>query len=153
MNSPNYHHRAFDPATRRKFAQLIRKHGILGAKRSSTIPVSAATLILIAREFEIPLRRGRRPMAATRLAVPRLSSIEHDRLRKLLAGGARSHGYNSERWTLRRVAELIERSFTVRCLSCHAEAIVTRLRMTIRRGVVDLGPAAGEPIATRDTAA
>jgi len=143
MNSPRKHHGAFDPATRRYFARIIRKHGILGARRSSTIPVSAATLIRIAKEFAIPLQRGRRPLADSPIAVPQLSSIQKRRLLQMLAGGARSHGYNSERWTLRRVAELIERSFSVRCVSSHVAAIVGEVGLSTRREVVLIDTRAG----------
>jgi len=126
----------FPPSARRYFARLIRKYGILGAAERSTIRVSAATLIRIAREFAIALRPGRRPMAESPVAPPQLSSIQKHRLRQILSVAARSHGYNSDRWTMRRVAEVIRRTFSVPCLSCHAAAIVREAGLATRRGVV-----------------
>lgn len=45
---------------RRKFAALIRQHGIRGAQRVSEVSICPETLIKIAREFQITLKTGRR---------------------------------------------------------------------------------------------
>jgi transposase len=50
----------FSPADRQHLAELIRQHGIRGTLRIVETPVSFPTLSTIAREFGIPLRRGRR---------------------------------------------------------------------------------------------
>lgn len=44
---------------------------------------------------------------------PKLSEEQQDRLCDLLIEGARAAGYDTELWTCRRVAELIERQFGV----------------------------------------
>jgi len=49
---------------RRKFAELIRQHGARRARDVASKPVSVGTLLKIAREFEIPLKKGRRPREA-----------------------------------------------------------------------------------------
>jgi transposase len=140
MSSPQKRPSTFPPSTRRYFARLIRKHGILGAVERSKIAVSAATLLRIAREFEIELRPGRRPMAESHVVPPKLSRDQRYHLRQLLSQPARLHGYNSDHWTMRRVAEMIRRTFAVECLSCHAESIVRAAGMATRRSVVVVPP-------------
>src|SRR5580700_5170529 len=43
----------------------------------------------------------------------RLKAQEHARMLRLLKQGARSHGFDSDRWTIERVGELIRREFGV----------------------------------------
>lgn len=45
--------------------------------------------------------------------VARLSPSQKERLRALLAQGPAAHGYKTALWTLKRVAEVIERQFGV----------------------------------------
>jgi hypothetical protein len=54
----------FKYAVRRKLADLIREHGARGACDISTVPVSVGTLLKIAHEFDVPLKKGRRPRKA-----------------------------------------------------------------------------------------
>ena len=49
---------------REYLAELIREHGIRGAHRKAAFSVSLATMLKIAREFEIQLSKGRRPRKA-----------------------------------------------------------------------------------------
>jgi hypothetical protein len=49
---------------REYLADLIREHGIRGARRAATIPVSQNTMLKIAREFGIRLPKGKRPRKA-----------------------------------------------------------------------------------------
>jgi len=49
---------------RRRFAELIRKHGARQTREASGRAVSMATLLKIAREFGIELKAGRRCHAA-----------------------------------------------------------------------------------------
>lgn len=54
----------FLPADRKYLAELVREHGIAGARRQTGIPISDHTLGKIAHEFGIVLPKGRRPKAA-----------------------------------------------------------------------------------------
>jgi hypothetical protein len=45
-------------------ADLIRQHGATPAKDLAPIPISVATLLKIAREYGVELRKGRRPRNA-----------------------------------------------------------------------------------------
>ena len=56
--------RTFLPEDREYLAGLIRIYGITGARRVSNFPVCHRTLINIAREFGVELRKGRRPHLA-----------------------------------------------------------------------------------------
>lgn len=44
---------------------------------------------------------------------PKLTAKQIDQLGRLLLKGARAHGYRTELWTLKRVAELIQKRFGV----------------------------------------
>ncbi len=54
----------FSREDRKYLAKLISVHGIRGARRVARMAVCKATLINVAREFGIQLRKGRRPQSA-----------------------------------------------------------------------------------------
>ena len=54
---------------RRCFATLIREHGARGAREILARRVSLRTLLKVAAEFEICLKKGRRPKLAGRKAA------------------------------------------------------------------------------------
>lgn len=54
----------FDLNTRRMLAELVRQHGAKPAKDLAPIPISVGTLLKIAREYGVELRKGRRPRNA-----------------------------------------------------------------------------------------
>lgn len=54
----------FKLSHRRRLAELVRNYGARGAQAASATPVSIGTLLTIAREFEIELKKGRRPRKA-----------------------------------------------------------------------------------------
>lgn len=56
--------RTFAYESRRKLAELIRLYGVRPTSELSEEPVSVGTLLKIAREFGIELRKGRRPREA-----------------------------------------------------------------------------------------
>ena len=49
---------------RETLAELIREHGARGAIAHAPEPVCLATLLKIAHEFQIPLKKGARPKRA-----------------------------------------------------------------------------------------
>lgn len=51
----------FDPDTRRILADLIRQHGARQAREFAPVTISIRTLLTIAREHGIQLKKGRRP--------------------------------------------------------------------------------------------
>lgn len=58
------HRMKFDGDGRAQLAELIRQHGARGAIAHAPESISLKTMLRIAREFEIPLRKGRRPRRA-----------------------------------------------------------------------------------------
>jgi hypothetical protein len=54
----------FTTEQREQFAGLIWVYGARGTLEVSTIPISLPTLLKIAREFQIPLKHGRRQRRA-----------------------------------------------------------------------------------------
>jgi hypothetical protein len=54
----------FEEPLRLQLADLIRKHGIRGAKAIATTPICKSTLSKIAAEFAIQLKPGRRTRVA-----------------------------------------------------------------------------------------
>jgi hypothetical protein len=54
----------FSPTQRAEFAEMIREHGARGTCERSAVPISLQTVLKIAREFQIPLPKGRRPRPA-----------------------------------------------------------------------------------------
>ena len=55
---------AFDPETRVLLAELIRRHGARRARGLAPVTISVGTLLKIAQEQGIKLKRGRRPKSA-----------------------------------------------------------------------------------------
>jgi hypothetical protein len=56
--------RVYTITERRRFADLIRQHGARGAREETSRQICLNTLLKIAREFQIELKKGRRPRAA-----------------------------------------------------------------------------------------
>lgn len=111
----------FDEQTRRYFARLIEIHGVLGACNASEIPVSPGTMSRIAKEFGIRLKPGRRPLLAFVAPRPKLTSLQKARLRRTLLSGPLASGYHSDRWTRRRIIDVLDESFSVRCHPAHLD--------------------------------
>ena len=51
----------FDPETRRMLAELIRQHGARRARECALVSISVGTLLKIAHEHGVELKKGRRP--------------------------------------------------------------------------------------------
>lgn len=54
----------FQRNARRKFADMIRRHGARRTRELASMSISVDTLLKIAREFDIELKKGRRPRPA-----------------------------------------------------------------------------------------
>src|SRR5438094_5342488 len=55
---------------------------------------------------------------------PKLTARQRERLPRLLARGARAHGYATELWTTKRVAAVITREFGVRYHPAHVSRLL-----------------------------
>lgn len=56
--------RTYKLADRRKLATLVKKLGARGARDAAPKPIALSTLLKIAHEFNIELKKGRRPQKA-----------------------------------------------------------------------------------------
>jgi len=54
----------FEPQMRRKLANLVERHGASYVAETSRVPISVGTLLKIAHEHGVVLKKGRRPKAA-----------------------------------------------------------------------------------------
>lgn len=63
----------------------------------------------------------------------KLSARQRQRLPKLLARGARAHGYANDLWTTRRIARVIAREFGVDYHPAHVSRILAALRWSYRK--------------------
>lgn len=96
---------------RRAAVQMVRR-GRSQAEVAREVGVSATAVSLWTRRMQA---RGLRELKARpRTGRPsRLSPQQWREVRRILRRGAKRAGYQTERWTLRRVAHLIERHFGV----------------------------------------
>jgi putative transposase len=94
-------------------AALLRRGRLTQATIARRLGVSRAS---VCRWAAIVRRQGRHGLRARPKAgrPPRLDARAWARLGRLLARGAVAAGFETERWTLRRIAALIRREFGVR---------------------------------------
>jgi transposase len=121
----------FSPRTRKYFARLIGQHGVSGACRNSAIPVSRATLLKVAKEFDIRLRVGRRHAVDNQISPPKFTAFQKVQIEQILARGPIASGYRSDRWTCRRITEVVRRSFGLECHAIHLKQILSKLGIRV----------------------
>jgi putative transposase len=94
-------------------ARLLRGGRLSDAAVARRLGVSRQSVGRWRRALAAEGRRGlaRRPHTGRR---PRLTAAQWDRLATLLRRGAAAAGFDTERWTLRRIAALVRREFGVR---------------------------------------
>ncbi len=94
-------------------ATLLRQGRLTQAAIAQRLGVSRAS---VCRWSAVMRRRGRHGLRTPPKAgrPPRLDVRAWVRLGRLLARGAAAAGFETERWTLRRIAALVEREFGVR---------------------------------------
>lgn len=121
----------FDLRTRKYFAHLIELHGMRGACEAARVPVSKTTLVKVAKEFGIRLQAGRRP--ADRYQIPswKLASFQQEQLTQILALGPIAAGYRTDRWTCRRIADVIQKTFELKCHPSHLEPLLRRIGFSV----------------------
>lgn len=97
---------------RRRQAMVLLEQGMMAARVAKAVGTSRASVTRWKQAYE---DGGRAALVAKpHPGKPsRLTDKQRKRLANLLTQGARKHGYTTELWTLRRVAEVIERHFGV----------------------------------------
>jgi transposase len=94
---------------RKQAAQLLAK-GIKQAEIARTLGVSRQSVSVWAKAQETDRQAWRRKPLGYR---PALDDAQCKRLCRLLVRGAKANGFYTDVWTLRRIAQLIEREFAV----------------------------------------
>jgi transposase len=97
---------------RRRRAVALLKQGMRPAQVARAVGTSRASVTRWRQAYE---QRGKPALAAKPHPgrPARLTNRQRQRLVALLTRGARRHGYATELWTLRRVAEVIAKHFGV----------------------------------------
>lgn len=116
---------------RKKAAQLFRK-GKRQAEVARQLGVSGQS---VNRWFQAWKQRGTR--AWRRTGSPgrprRLTTTQQTRVEEALLKGAQANGFNSNLWTLARVARVIERQTGVRYHPGHVWRVLQRMRWSLQR--------------------
>jgi transposase len=111
---------------RRRQAVALLEEGLKGAQVARVLGVSGAAVTRWKQAYQTA-----GPAGLTATPHPggqsRLTAKQRQRLAKLLLQGPRRHGYRTELWTLRRVAEVIAGTFGVRYHPCHVWKVLRGL--------------------------
>jgi transposase len=97
---------------RREGGRLLKAGKLSQAEIARQVGVSRATVSEWARKVKEEGIRGLRKRKA-KGGVSQLTKEQKQRLKRFLDRGALACGFSTDRWTLQRVAELIEREFGV----------------------------------------
>ena len=103
---------------RRRQAVALLNQGLKGAQVARALGVSGAAVSRWKQAYEAA---GEAALAAKPHpgGQPRLRASDRRRLGRMLLDGPRRHGYRTELWTLRRVAEVVAKKFGVAYHPCH----------------------------------
>lgn len=111
---------------RRHLAVRLLEQGVKGTQVAKAFGVSCVTVSRWKQGYQ---KAGEAALAAKAHpgGRPRLTIAQRRQLVRLLLQGPRQHGYSTELWTLKRVAEVIRRSFGVEYHPCHVWKILRNL--------------------------
>lgn len=104
-------------ARRLAAGRLLRAQRLSEAEIARQVGVSRASVTRWKQRLECAGLDGLRQRAPAGRPAP-LSTVQWQQLFALLQRGARAAGFETDRWTLRRIARLIERTFGVRYHWC-----------------------------------
>jgi len=110
---------------RRRAIQLLKA----GKSLSATARAVSASVSSVHRWYQTYQQKGLRGLRPrpTPGRPPKLSPSQRRRLLRLLRRGPPPFGYTTDLWTLKRVAEVIEREFAVRYHPCYVWTILVGL--------------------------
>jgi transposase len=118
-------------AQRRKRALQKRRDQATQAAVADALEVSRVTAM---RWHQAWKKRGKKGLEVGERGRPQKLSGRHlERVDKKLRHGARAHGYDTDLWTLRRVAELIEEATGVRYHIGHVGRVLRRMGWSLQR--------------------
>jgi len=106
--------------------RLLKSGNRSQAEVARQLDVSRATVSAWAKKVKDEGIRGLRRRKAIG-GVSKLTKEQQQKLKRFLDRGALAYGFSTERWTLQRVAELIEREFAVRYHPNYLNRLLTKL--------------------------
>jgi transposase len=106
--------------------RLLKSGKLSQAKVARQLGVSRATVSEWAKKVKDEGIRGLRRRKATG-GVSKLTEEQQQKLKRFVDRGALACGFSTERWTLQRVAELIEREFAVTYHPNYLNRLLTKL--------------------------
>jgi len=106
-----------------------------GLSLSAAARAVGASVSSVSRWYAAYRARGDQGLRArpTPGRPPRLSARQKRQLLRVLAKGPPASGYATELWTLKRVAEVIERRFGVRYHPCHVWKLLVGLNWSCQK--------------------
>ena len=111
---------------RRAGGLLLKSSKLTQAEIARQLDVSRATVSAWAKKVNKEGIHGLRRRKAIG-GVSKLTTEQKRKLKRILDRGALASGFSTERWTLRRVAELIEREFEVIYHPNYLNRLLTKL--------------------------
>lgn len=116
---------------RRDQAAKLFARGATQAAVAHALEVSRVTAM---RWHQAWKKKGKKGLEVGERGRPqKLSGRDLERVDKKLRHGARTHGYDTDLWTLRRVAELIEEMTGVRYHIGHVGRVLRRMGWSLQR--------------------
>lgn len=86
------------------------------------------------RWYRAWVKRGRKDLEPLQRGRPnRLTKVKLERIEKALLQGAQAHGFNSELWTLERVAQVIQRVADVHYHPGHVWRVLRKLGWSLQK--------------------
>lgn len=135
MGNPAGVRRDFDVLERRRFkAFALLAKGLSEAEVARQVGAHRQSVNRWAKAIEEQGREGLR-QAGRAGRRSRLSEAEFKQLEEKLKRGAQAAGYESNLWTLERVAELIEQNFGVKYHAGHVSWLLKKLGWSCQRPV------------------
>ena len=133
MGNPAGVKRDFDALERRRFKAFgLLKKGLSEAEVAREVGVHRQSVNRWAEQIEEQGRQGLR-QAGRAGRKSRLSEADRKQLETGLKRGAEALGYETNLWTLDRVAELIERDFGVKYHAGHVSWVLKKLGWSCQR--------------------
>jgi transposase len=116
---------------RRERAAKLFHDGLPQAEVARRCGVSRTTAM---RWYRAWIKRGKKDLAPLQRGRPnRLTKAKLERIEKALLQGAPAHGFNSELWTLERVAQVIERVADVHYHPGHVWRVLRALGWSLQK--------------------
>ena len=118
---------------RRRAAVALRRQGVTIRDVASVIGCVPSSVVHWEQMFKRDGPAGLDPLPQGNGSKSRLSDEQREWLGSALVEGARAHGWETDLWTLSRVAKLIEREFGVGYHISHVHRLLGRMNFSAQK--------------------